>query len=108
MLRYPHRDDWIAARHHAGMESTNSADMYGGQLETPILLHACPELVRCSFRTADHQTDHRPHLLTTGLRAYTDTGIVGRPSLATASKGRAVLDSLTVSFADHLVSRVVD
>jgi len=51
---------------------------------------------------ADHQAADRPDLLVTGLRGYTDTGIIGSPSLATAAKGRAVLDSLTASFADHL------
>jgi creatinine amidohydrolase len=38
----------------------------------------------------------------TGPRGYTDTGIIGNPSAATAETGRAALDSLTASFADHL------
>jgi creatinine amidohydrolase len=88
------------------MESSISADMHGGELETSILLHSCPDLVQESFRTADHQATDRPHLLVTGLRGYTDTGIIGNPSAATAEKGRAALDSLTASFADHL--RVLD
>ena len=33
---------------------------------------------------------------------YTETGVIGRPSLASADKGRAFLDSLARSFKDHL------
>lgn len=36
------------------------------------------------------------------MRGYTDSGVIGQPSLATASKGKAVLDSLTTSFAASL------
>lgn len=102
VVLYPDRADWIAARDHAGLESTFGGDMHGGEIETSILLHACPDLVRDSFRTADHQADDRPHLLVKGLRGYTETGIIGSPSAATADKGRAVLETLTASFADHL------
>ena len=38
----------------------------------------------------------------TGMGAYTASGVIGRPSLATAAKGEALLDSLTASFAAHL------
>jgi creatinine amidohydrolase len=36
------------------------------------------------------------------MRGYTDTGVIGRPSLASADKGRAILESLARSFKDHL------
>ena len=36
------------------------------------------------------------------MGAYTASGVIGRPSLATAAKGAALLDSLTASFAAHL------
>jgi creatinine amidohydrolase len=51
---------------------------------------------------ANWGADSRPHLLVTGMRGYTDTGVIGRPSLASADKGRAVLESLARSFKDHL------
>ena len=44
----------------------------------------------------------RPHLLVTGMRGYTETGVIGRPSLASADKGRTLLESLVRSFKDHL------
>ncbi|WP_431432104.1 creatininase family protein [Actinophytocola sp.] len=99
---FPGRGDWTAAREHAGMETTNHADMHGGELETSLLLHAHPELVGDGFQSADHEADHRPHLLVTGMRGYTETGIIGRPSAATAAKGEAALINLTASFEDHL------
>lgn len=99
---FPGRDDWSTARDHAGMVTTHHDDMHGGELETSILLHAHPEVVRDTYTNADHQANHRPHLLVTGVAAYSSTGIIGRPSEATPAKGKAVLDSLTASFADHL------
>ena len=44
-----------------------------------------------------HQRPHplrSPLLTTLGMHAYTDTGVIGQPSLATADKGRALLDHL--------------
>ncbi|MGI9062344.1 MAG: creatininase family protein [Pseudonocardiaceae bacterium] len=102
VVLYPGRDDWNTARAHASMVTTGHADMHGGELETSILLHAHPELVRDIYTTADHETGNRPHLLVTGISAYTTSGIIGRPSFATAAKGKAALDCLVTSFADHL------
>src|SRR4051794_8678122 len=90
---FPDRRDWQQARVAAGIDVLDAhEDMHGGELETSILLHAMPEVVRDSYRNADHvdQVGH-PHFLTTGLRAYTTSGIVGRPSLASADKGAKVL-----------------
>lgn len=76
--------------------------MHGGELETSILLHALPDVVRPSYKDADHAAPDRPHLHLAGMAAYTETGIIGRPSAATAAKGKAALDTLTTTFADHL------
>jgi creatinine amidohydrolase len=102
VVLFPGRDDWNTAREHAGMVTTGHDDMHGGELETSILLHAHPELVADSYTTADHAASHRPHLLVTGMVGYAATGIIGRPSAATATKGKAVMDTLVTSFADHL------
>jgi creatinine amidohydrolase len=99
---FPGRDDWATARDHAGMETNSHDDMHGGELETSILLHAHPKLVGDGYTAADHQAAHRPHLLVEGMAGYTTTGIIGSPSLATAAKGDAALESLVSSFADQL------
>jgi creatinine amidohydrolase len=101
---FPDRRDWQQARVAAGMSVLDGhEDMHAGELETSILLHAYPEVVRDSYRTSDHVDDegHR-HYLTTGLRAYTANGVLGRPSLATADKGAKALAELTTLAARHV------
>jgi Creatinine amidohydrolase len=71
--------------------------MHAGELEVSLLLHGYPELVDDGYRRGDWEADSRPHLLVTGMRGYTETGVIGRPSLASADKGRAVLESLARS-----------
>nr|WP_242438796.1 creatininase family protein [Streptomyces sp. CB00455] len=78
--------------------------MHAGEIETSILLHAAPELVRDGNANADHGGGPRPFLLVQGMGAYTASGVIGFPSFATAGKGKAVLASLTGSFAGHLES----
>jgi creatinine amidohydrolase len=88
----------IAAR----VETSNHGDMHGGEAETRILLAESPELVGDNYRDADHLSGDRRHLLTIGLRGYAENGIIGRPSLATADKGRKLLDAFSRLFKDHL------
>lgn len=97
---FPHELDWIEARGAAGCETTILSDMHAGELETSILLHAHPHLVRPPFR--DELADDRRHLLSRGMQEYTQSGVVGRPTLASAEKGAAVLASLVRSFAAYL------
>ncbi|MGH3823887.1 MAG: creatininase family protein [Pseudonocardiaceae bacterium] len=99
---FPGREDFRIARERAEMETTTSEDMHGGEWETSILLHSHPHLVRSTYSQNDHDAPQRPHLLITGIRAYATRGIVGRPSVASAAKGQAALDSLTSSFSDVL------
>ena len=102
MTLFPGRTEWDAARAAAGLQTSTSEDMHAGELEVSLLLHTYPELVGEDFRQGDWQAAPRPHLLVTGMRGYTESGVIGRPSLATAEKGHAILDSLARSFKDHL------
>lgn len=102
MALFPGLDDWRDAHAAAGLQTPLDSDMHAGELETSILLAALPDVVRPGYAEADHLADDRRHLLTTGLRPYTESGVVGRPSAATAAKGRAVLAALVASFAAHL------
>ena len=99
---FPVRSDWETARKESGMISTDAEDMHGGEAETSMLMHACPELVRPTYMTSDYHATDRPHLLVVGMRGYTPSGIIGRSSEATPDKGKDMLDSLTAAFADHL------
>lgn len=102
MALFPGIEDWETARAAAGMETSADSDMHAGELETSLLLHAHPELVRPGYETGDRLADDRKHLLTLGLHAYTESGVVGRPSLAASAKGKSLLGSLVDSFGEYL------
>ena len=104
MALFPARPDWDAARKAAGLETSGTEDMHAGELETSILLYAAPEFVRPGFESSDHDAPSRPLLATVGMRGYTTSGVIGRPSLASAAKGEAVLDALSGSFIRHLTA----
>lgn len=101
MALFPGEPDWVQAREAAGLGTTSWSDMHAGELETSILLHAHPHLVGELGPHLDHVADDRRHLLGRGLHAYTESGVVGRPSLASARKGRDVLASLVAAFAEY-------
>lgn len=102
MALFPHRDDWTQARKAAGMVTDNHEDMHGGELETSILLHVAPEVVRPGYEDEDWVAPERTHLHVRGMKAYTESGLIGRPSLATAGKGRLVLEALAEAASAHL------
>ena len=102
MALFPSGRDWADARQAAELTTSNHEDMHAGELETSILLHVHPELVRDGYQAADWLADDRRHLLTTGMSEYTQRGVIGRPSLASAEKGKAVLASLAKSFGSVL------
>jgi creatinine amidohydrolase len=66
MALFPSGKDWAEARQSAGLVTSSHEDMHAGELETSILLHANPELVRDGYQAADWAADDRRHLLTTG------------------------------------------
>ncbi|WP_448333342.1 creatininase family protein [Streptomyces sp. DSM 41534] len=102
MALFPGSADWDGARTRAGVRTPSNTDMHAGELETSILLHAHPELVRPGHETSDWISDDRKHLLTLGMSAYTESGVIGRPSEASADKGKELLAGLVESFAEYL------
>ncbi|KWW98476.1 Creatinine amidohydrolase [Carbonactinospora thermoautotrophica] len=102
MTLFPSGPDWTRARQEAGLETDSHTDMHAGEAEVSLLLHGAPELVRDGYQHSDWEADWRSHLLVTGIRAYTDTGVIGRPSAGTAEKGARLLDSFSKSFTEHL------
>ncbi|ONK12875.1 creatininase family protein [Streptomyces sp. MP131-18] len=99
---FPAHEDRRRARATAGLESSSEEDMHGGEFEVSLLLHGAPHAVGEGIAEDDHSAPERPHLLTLGVAGYTTTGIIGRPSLATAAKGKAILDSFSGTAAGHL------
>ena len=101
MALFPGRHDWHRARTEAGLATSSHDDMHAGELETSLLLHLDPQLVKAGYATADHEAPHRPHLLSLGMGGYTSSGVIGKPSAATAAKGQAILASLVAAFAEY-------
>ncbi|MGA4876791.1 creatininase family protein [Streptomyces lydicamycinicus] len=102
MALFPGSADWDATRTRAGVETPSHTDMHAGEVETSILLHAHPELVKEGYESADCVADDRKQLLTLGMSAYTESGVIGRPSLASARKGRELLAGLTEAFGEYV------
>ncbi|WP_455433296.1 creatininase family protein [Streptomyces nigra] len=102
MALFPAPEDWETALERAGVETSLLTDMHAGEIETSILLHAHPELIRPGYETSDFVADDRRHLLTLGMSAYTDSGVIGRPSLGSAEKGKRLLESLADSFGAYV------
>lgn len=99
MALFPAAEDWEAARERAGVSTSLLTDMHAGEIETSILLHTHPEYVRPGYETADFVADDRRHLLSLGMSGYTASGVIGRPSLGSAEKGKELLAGLADSFA---------
>lgn len=75
--------------------------MHAGEGETSILLAEFPDVVRDGYTSADHLVDDRRHLLSEGVRPYSESGVIGRPSSATADKGRKLLDAFSAQFKTY-------
>ncbi|MFJ4985578.1 creatininase family protein [Streptomyces sp. NPDC088732] len=88
MSLFPQSGEWHRARERAGPATNAHKDMHAGEIKTSILHHAEPSLVGPGHETADHDGGERRFLLTEGMKAYTETGVIGFPSHATAEKGR--------------------
>ena len=99
------------------VESVRESDVGGiahaGELETSMMLHLRPDLVReddveaTPFEkpyTGESEDLTESGYLASGrpFSAYTESGAVGRPDLATAEKGEAFFEGFRDAFADLL------
>ena len=93
----PGRHIQEAAFAAAGIETSVHDDMHAGEYETSVLLHCRPGLVR--MEEAADELAERPLLAVKGLAAYSRSGTVGRPTRATAEKGRKALEAMAEAMA---------
>lgn len=100
MALFPTVADWTAARRAAGADTDVHEDMHGGEAETSILLSELPDVVKPGYINNDETALQRPYLLTLGMAEYTRSGIIGKPSSASARKGAALLDALAKHFSE--------
>lgn len=87
---------------HCVLEMAEPSDAHAGHAETSALLHLRPDLVDMSRAQAGRREpldQLLPELMTHGVRAVCDTGVLGDPTSASAVAGADALD--------RLVARVV-
>jgi creatinine amidohydrolase len=101
-LLFPSSPDWRAARAAAGCVTNTHDDMHAGEVETSILLHVAPDLVRKGWAENDWQASTRPYLNLLGVEGYSPTGVIGSPSKASPEKGRLLLNALVDIFDEPL------
>jgi creatinine amidohydrolase len=102
LFLFPTSKHWQEALTFAGIESSLHDDMHAGEIETSILLHACPEVVRLD-KVKDHAASERSLLNVLGMKAYTESGVIGFPSLASANKGQLLIEGLTKAACKDLI-----
>ena len=102
MALFPPSADWHDARAEAGLATSTTRTCTAAKPRPRSCCTASPSVVRAGYEDADHVADDRRHLLTEGMRPYTPSGIIGRPSLATAEKGERLLTAFSRLFKEHL------
>ncbi|MEK7623526.1 MAG: creatininase family protein [Patescibacteria group bacterium] len=93
ILLFPRKHNWSKAASVAGVEGGVYDDVHAGEIESSILLSVRPDLVNLE-RAWDETKAERPLMHVLGMDGYTKNGVLGRPSLATADKGKTILKSL--------------
>jgi mycofactocin system creatininase family protein len=72
-------------------------DLHAGWLETSLLLHLAPELVRLPLASPGPGPDGDkliPMLASRGVAAYSANGVIGDPEGANAEAGRAIFEAM--------------
>ena len=85
--------------------SVSGADAHAGHAETSVLLHLSPHLVRTAeSRTGNTEAliDLMPRLRAGGIRAVSDSGVLGDPTTATAAHGARLFAEMVDDCADRV------
>ena len=93
------------------------AGSHADERETSIMLAIAPELVRMDLAKPDYGKEPAPGVFVTPATMqstdphaadYSETGAFGDPTLASADKGRAILDAMIGDLVDGLVALFPD
>lgn len=84
-------------------------DMHAGRTETSLMLHLDASHVRLDRIPPGSDTEISvDDLRAKGVRATSSSGVLGRPSLASAEHGEQVMTAYLESFTNHLTERAVE
>ncbi|WP_396133531.1 creatininase family protein [Acaryochloris sp. 'Moss Beach'] len=103
ILIFPTNEHWKKAIVHANIETSLHEDMHAGEIETSILLHLNQGLVR-ENKMVDELASNRSFLHLLGMKGYTQSGVIGLPTLANKAKGKLLLESLSKSAIEDINS----
>lgn len=92
VLVTPSRDHWDKAYKRAGITVGISEDMHAGEGETSILLYLNERVVKKGY--VDVESSKRELFSVLGIKPYTPTGAIGKPTKASIEKGKKLLEAL--------------
>lgn len=82
----------------AGLSTSPHTDMHAGEYETSLAMLLGFAGTTPLKERKPHDAPKRELLTLFGMRAYTDSGVIGHPELASADKGKRILESYRASF----------
>ena len=84
---------------------SGGGDAHAGHTETAVLLHLSPQLVRTEERRPGNTAplaELMPRLRAGGVRAVSDSGVLGDPTTATAADGARLFDEMIRDCVDRV------
>jgi creatinine amidohydrolase len=90
--------EWVACR-------TEEVDLHAGFTETSLMLHLRPESVRLDLAEAGNTRPLReilPAMMTGGIAAVSENGVLGDPAGANAAEGERVLQAMVAEIVRRL------
>lgn len=87
------------------------ADMHAGHTETSVMLHVAPHAVHVDrLTTGNTQNVHEilPTMRTGGVRAVSESGVLGDATTATAEHGAQIVSFYAQHLAAHLDAKVAE
>lgn len=98
LLVYEGRDAaWVPCAPRPGETGLPAPDAHAGRIETSLLLHLTPELVRLERAepgTSGSIAQLLPRLRAEGVRGVSPNGVLGDPTGASADEGRALFEAI--------------
>jgi creatinine amidohydrolase len=105
LLRYTDLQARLAEA--AAQVSRQEGGSHADEIETSMMLHIDPRVVDMSKAVKDYAPRSTPFSLTRrpgGPGTYSPSGVWGDPTLATADKGRVLLDALAAGIAEDIAA----
>lgn len=88
---------WVPCAPREGEAGLPAADAHAGRIETSLLLHLAPELVRHELAEPGDTRPLRdvlPELREAGVAGVSPNGVLGDPTGATAAEGESLFDAI--------------